>query len=218
MENTINALKEILKDFPSFWDGKEAILEMKNAGYNQWRQNEWIGFYFQYLCDKNLPKAGMCVPGTKFGRAEFDGNMFIDWDFKAHPIHNKEGKEITKLITNDLEATENTIKRNGKTGLIVAMGEAIFDDPTFMPFRSWHKDLKGGDSAYSLQNIARGASKRLYKTKFRVKSIDLYILDQHDLDKQGRFQEGMRNSNGNPRRPKLEVDLATISPVDRILF
>lgn len=216
MKDAVQSLSEILKEFPSFWDGKEAILEMKKAGYNQWRQNEWIGFYFQYLCDKHLPQAGMKIPGTKFGRAKFDGNMFIDWDFKAHPIHDKNGKEATKLIANDLEATESTINRNGNTGLIVAMGEATFDDPDSILFRSWHKNLKGGDSEYSLQNIARGASKRLYKTTFKVKSIRFYILDRHDLNEQGRFQEGMRNSNGNPRRPKVEIDLTAITPVHEI--
>lgn len=218
MKDTITALKEILKTFPTHWDGKEAILEMRDANYNQWRQNEWIGFYFQYLCDKNLPQAGMQIPGTKFGRAKFDGNMLIDWDFKAHPIHNKSGQRTTKLITNDLEATVDTVAQNSTTGLIVAMGEATFDDPVTMPFRAWHKDLKGGDSTYALQNIARGASKRLYKTQFQVESINFYLLSQRDLEQQGRFQEGMRNSNGNPRRPKLIIDLATISPVDEIRF
>lgn len=218
MDATIQSLSKILREFPSFWDGKEAILEMKEAGYNQWKQNEWIGFYFQYLCDKNLPQAGMKIPGTKFGRAKFDGNMSIDWDFKAHPIHNKNGRENTELIANDLEATESTISENGKTGLIVAMGEATFDDPTSMPFRSWHKDLKGGDSEYSLQNMARGARKRLYKTTFAVKSIRFYILNRHDLNEQGRFQEGMRNSNGNPRRSKVKIDLRTITPMSEIKF
>lgn len=218
MKNIIQLLSEVLKDFPPFWDGKEAILEMKEAGYNQWRQNEWIGFYFQYLCDKNLPQTGMEIPGARFGNATFDGNLLIDWDFKAHPIHDKNGRRATKLIANDLEATENTINENGNTGLIVAMGEATFDDPDSMPFRSWHKNLKGGDSAYSLQNIARGASKRLYKTAFEVKSIRFYILDRHDLDEQGRFQEGMRNSNGSPRRPKVELDLTTITPAHEIEF
>lgn len=218
MENVFKALKRELEIFPSFWDGKKAILEMKDAEYNQWRQNEWIGFYFQYLCDKNLPKVGMKVPGTKFGRAEFDGNLGIDWDFKVHPMYDKDGRKSTILIANDSEATEATVTKNGKTGLIVAMGEATFDNPNTMPFRAWHKKLKGGDSVYSLRNGARGASKRLYKTSFKVKLINFYILDRCELGKQGRFQEGMRNSNGKPRRPKIKVDLATIDPADRIIF
>ena len=38
-----------LIDIPKYWDGRESILEMKESGYPQWKQMEWIGFYFQTL-------------------------------------------------------------------------------------------------------------------------------------------------------------------------
>ena len=217
IQEITDTLAKILSTFPKFWKGKQAILEMKDNGYPHWRQNEWIGFYFQYLCDKNLAHTGMKIPGTKFGRAEFDGNLKIDWDFKAHPIFNKDGKKNDKLIVNDMEATTATLNTNGKVGLIVSQGIATFND-TDMTFRSWHKKLKGGDSAYSLSNIARGASKRLYKVAFEVKRIDIYILHKDDIAKQSSFQKGMRNSNGNPRRAKLQIDLSTITPAKTIIF
>lgn len=209
----ISALGEVLAKFPAYWDGKKAILTMQQEGYPHWKQNEWIGFFFQFLCDKYLkPIPGIQIPGTKYGRSEFDGHLVIDWDFKAHPLLNKNKKPSYELIANDMEATLLSLQQNQNIGLIVACGNATFDDEN-MSFRKWHKNLKGGDSAYSLANIARGAKKRLYKTAFSVKSINLYVLNQNDIDNQGRFQKGMRNSNGNPRREKLSIDLQSIKPV-----
>ncbi len=218
LNEAIMALEHVLTKFPAHWDGKESILKMKNEGYPHWRQNEWIGFFFQFLCDKYLKSIpGISIPGTKYGRSEFDGNLVIDWDFKSHPLLNKFGKPANELIANDMEATLLSLEENQKIGLIVACGYATFDDET-MSFRKWHKDLKGGDSAYSLANIARGAKKRAYKTAFAVQSINLYVLDRQDVHNQGSFQKGMRNSNGNPRREKLSIDLRSIQPVKQIQF
>lgn len=218
MNIDLDTLSDALSSFPKYWDGKTSILTMKDDNYPQWRQMEWIGFYFQYLCDNNLGSIGMEIPGKRYGRTSFDGFWIIDWDFKSHPIHNKEGKEVTTLIANDLEATIRTIEKFGCTGLIVACGEASFDNPDSMPFREWLTDLKGGESAYSLENRKRGASKRLYKTAFSLKYIDIYILDKESIEKQHLFQKGMRNSNGRPRRDKLSIDLESIAPVKRIFF
>jgi len=218
MNIDLDTLSDALSTFPKHWDGRTSILTMKDDNYPHWRQMEWIGFYFQYLCDNILASIGMKTPGNKYGRTDFDGFWKIDWDFKSHPIHNKDGKESTTLIANDLEATTKTIEQFGCTGLIVACGEASFDNPDTMPFREWLTDLKGGESDYSLENRKRGAKMRLYKTDFLLKYINIYLLDKESIDKQHLFQKGMRNSNGKPRRDKLSIDLTTITPVKRIFF
>ena len=68
----IEQLEKVLSQMPAEWDGRKAILEMRSAGYPHWKQMEWIGFYFQFLCDTKLPPI-MQVPGPKYGRVEFDG-------------------------------------------------------------------------------------------------------------------------------------------------
>lgn len=137
MNIDLDTLSDALSTFPKHWDGRTSILTMKDDNYPHWRQMEWIGFYFQYLCDNILASIGMKTPGNKYGRTDFDGFWKIDWDFKSHPIHNKDGKESTTLIANDLEATTKTIEQFGCTGLIVACGEASFDNPDTMPFREY---------------------------------------------------------------------------------
>lgn len=61
----INQIGEILKNIPKLWDGRESILEMKEVGYPHWRQMEWMGFYFQFLCGKLLSNI-MNIPGPKY--------------------------------------------------------------------------------------------------------------------------------------------------------
>jgi len=39
----ITIAKLLLADLPTEWDGKQSILELKNANFN-WRQMEWWGF------------------------------------------------------------------------------------------------------------------------------------------------------------------------------
>ena len=197
---------------------------MRDTKSQNWKQTEWFGFYFQELCKKWLVPIGMRCPGSKYGRTEFDGFFAkMDWDFKAHCIQNQKGTPQNTLICNDLEATTITIKKHGKTALLVANGVATYDDPSTMEFKMWVRELSGGEvSAYSMANMERGARSRLRKTSFRVTSIEVYLLGDttivQQLDELGDFQTGMRNSNGKPRRPKLQLNLTKMKPYLTVSF
>lgn len=39
-------LEKLLKKMPAVWNGRKAILEMRDADYPHWKQMEWIGFLF----------------------------------------------------------------------------------------------------------------------------------------------------------------------------
>lgn len=103
-------LEKLLAKMPVFWDGREAILGMRKANYRHWKQMEWIGFYFQFLCNAKLPPL-MKIPGPKHGRVEFDGFSEIPWDFKAHPNKNANGQDNKNVIVNDTIATREAIKK-----------------------------------------------------------------------------------------------------------
>ncbi|MFN7171103.1 MAG: hypothetical protein ACK4NT_07725, partial [Candidatus Omnitrophota bacterium] len=132
---------------------------MKEGGFNQLKQMEWIGFYFQFLCEKLLQNI-MTIPGPKYGNVKFDGLKKIPWDFKAHAINTSSHQ----IIVNDSEATANAIKDYGDVGLILAMGEVKYNDDK-RTFQKWHEELKGGKSKYELERIRRGAWSRLRKVE-----------------------------------------------------
>ncbi len=138
-ENFLNLAKEIsneFKEIPTHWDGRKSILEMKEAGFNQWKQMEWIGFYFQFLCEKLLQNI-MTIPGPKYGNVRFDGFKEMPWDFKAHAINTSHHQ----IIVNDSEATANAINDYCCVGLILAMGEVEYNDNQ-RTFQKWHENLR----------------------------------------------------------------------------
>ena len=212
----IEKLSELLSKMPAKWGGRKAILEMKNTGYPHWKQMEWIGFYFQFLCDTKLSSI-MEIPGPKYGRVEFDGFAEIPWDFKVHPEKNANGQESRSVIVNDRLATAQAITKFGGAGLILAIGEATYNDQD-RSFQIWHQELKGGISNYEKERILRKTPSRLRKTEFKLNEIDLILLDDTMVKKLSSFQEGFRNSDGSSRNAKVLLDLDNIKPVKVIRF
>ncbi len=203
----LETAKEIemrLKKVPKQWDGRSSILEMKDAGYPQWKQMEWIGFYFQFLCEKHLSDF-MEIPGPRYGNVRFDALKDIPWDFKAHAMNTS----THQIIVNDSEATANGIKDYGAVGLILALGKVLYNDEDGT-FQKWHEALKGGLSDYSLERIKRGAWSRLRKVPFDLQQISFIKITDNTLVKCGSFQRDFRNADGSPRREKVLLDLEKI--------
>ena len=198
---TAQEISKGFKNIPILCDGRKSILEMKEAGFNQWKQMEWIGWYFQFLCEKLL-KDAVKIPGPKYGNVQFDGFREIPWDFKAHAINTS----THQIIVNDSEATANAIKEFGCVGLILAMGEVKYNDDK-RTFQKWHEAFKGGKSKYELERIKRGAWSRLRKVEFKLEQISFIKIDDAVLVKCGSFQRDFRNAGGQPRREKVLLDL-----------
>jgi hypothetical protein len=201
---TSKRIGKILKKAPKIWDGRESILEMKNAGFPHWKQMEWIGFYFQFLCEQRLSGI-MEIPGPKYGNGRFDGFKEIPWDFKAHAMNTSSHQ----IIVNDSEATANAIGDYREVGLILALGKVLYNDED-RTFQRWHEDLKGGKSKYELERIRRGAWSRLRKVSFGLEQISFIRINDKTLIRCGSFQTDFRNSNGKPRRAKVLIDLEKV--------
>jgi hypothetical protein len=186
---------------PVQWSGKDVILEMKESGYPHWRQMEWIGFYFQFLCEQHL-KGLFQFQMPRYDKVSFDGFYKIPFDFKAHAINTSSHQ----IIVNDSAAISQGIREYGAVGLILALGEVVYND-TDRTFQQWHEELKGGLSKYTQNRIKRGAWSRLRKQSFALKQISLIEITDKTLIKCGSFQENFRNSDGRPRRKKVLLNL-----------
>ena len=199
-----------------FVDGKEAIMEMKNGGSRNWRQMEWIGFWFEFFVETQIqPTLGNTV-GPTYGKTTFDLQLSNVWDLKAHPNHLK------YLLLNDQQAVKSCIKEKGGVGFIVVDGLTEYDDEN-ETFKKWHDALKGKQSAYVKSRIARNAPPRRRKVSFQPKSIlGIWINSVDELNQGERdgwisgFQKDMRNSNGNPRRAKFKFDTTRIPAHNRV--
>lgn len=201
LNSRIISIRLALKRMPKRWSGKKAILEMKNGGSKHWRQMEWIGFYFEFLCGRFLRRVAK-MPGPKYGRTAFDAFDGIPWDFKAHATNTSSHG----IIVNDREAIVGAIKKYGHVGVILAVGDVVYNDEK-RTFQRWHQELKGGISKYEKERVRRGAWSRLRKVSFRLREVALIALSEESLKRTGSFQKDFRNSNGNLRRVKVSIDL-----------
>jgi len=190
-----------LSKLPLIWEGKKAILEMKKNDFNQWRQMEWMGWYFEYLCKKYLSDV-MEIPYQKrYGNVQFDAFLEFPWDFKSHAENS--GHHV---IVNDSEAAKTAISEFGHVGLIMAKGIVHYDAED-REFYKWHEKIKGGKSEFEKKRIERKAPSRRRKRKFDLKEIMFIEITEKTLVKCGTFQTGFINSNLKPRREKILLNL-----------
>ena len=201
--STCHVVHRALSQLPNFWDGKESVLFMRNHGCHNWRQMEWPGWFFQFQCERILSReCGFEIPGPAYGNVRFDGLSVIPWDFKVHTDNAGQAK----VPTNGYQEVMQALQQYGKVGFIIACGDAIFDDEN-ASFKAWHDSLKGETSAYEQERIRRGAPSRRRKAGFSFRSLEFIFVDPTTIQYCGRFQSGMRNSNGTPRLAKVMLDL-----------
>lgn len=208
----LNIALKALESLPSVWDGRAAILEMKEASY-QWRQMEWAGFYFEYLCAARL-RPEFTVPGETFGATSFDAKRSLNWDFKWHAIKS----HSHTCILNDKSAMEATISMYGEYGAIIALSDVEYNDVN-RTFQKWHSDLKGGLSRYERERRARTAVSRYRKTRATLAEIVFVRIAADDIPSLGTMRQG-RNADGAPRPEKYMMDLEAMDAlvVDRLVF
>jgi hypothetical protein len=210
-EEVMSLFDQLIKVLPKFVDGKKAILEMKDGGGRNWRQMEWIGFWFEFFLEKNLIPILGGTRGPTFGTTQFDFKKKFVWDLKAHP------SGTNNLILNDQNAIKNCVESEKGLGFIIISGIVKYDNG-MSEFKKWHDDLKGGTSTYEKERVARGAPSRRRKISFEPENlIALWFDDIGEINsavKDGwlkSFQTDMKNSNGMPRPAKFQFNLGGVS-------
>ncbi len=189
------------------WDGKACVLELMAADY-QWRQMEWIGWWFEFKALRILREgvggsAGPRLDSVKFDYA-VDGEV---WDFKTHPVRAKGSTGSAYL--NDEEAVDACLAHTGHIGWQIAVGTAVYDND-LCTFKHWHDTLKGGESDYVKEGRRAGRRSRRRKVSFRFEGVawfefrsaaELAAALQTGWFKRG-LQVGQQNADGSPRRAK----------------
>lgn len=202
--NDFSRVSAIIKDeISQDIDGKTAILEMKAAD-GQWKQMEWIGWYFEHFVENKVLEAVGGTVGPTYENTTIDLMLSSPWDLKVHPLDKK------AAILNDIEAINACIKQYGRLNYLLLEGNATYDDVK-QSFKRWHDSLKGEPSAYVKSGNAIGRRSRVRKTSFRPTRMLGICLDdktlRHGISSGAikRFQDGMKNSNGTKRRGKYQI-------------
>lgn len=136
---------------PDYWDGRQAVMEMRESGSTQWRQMEWAGFYFEeklrQILNEAHPTPPLGGPRVRFGSTVFDyASATRVWDAKAHTTMRRvlpdgvpyiDSKDAVAWL-NDAQAMRECVALQG-LGFIVVEGLSSFDSTD--EFKQWHKAL-----------------------------------------------------------------------------
>ena len=207
--DTVEKLRLASQNIPKAWDGRRAVLEMKNANYRHWRRREWQEFHFKFLCASHLDHI-VDMPGKKYSNTVFDAFQEISWDFKVDSIY----AETYSVTANDAEAIADTISNYGYYGIILAIGDMERDDEE-ASFKKWHDELRERTSNYETNRINSGIMSRTRKTAFVLEKIHFICFDSETLHQCcGLFQDRFGETDKNkPKRKEVRVDIGEIPNV-----
>lgn len=195
----VQKIAERLQGIPTSWDGKQSILELKNANF-QWKQMEWWAFYFEFLCRKVLSRE-FVFPGDRFYNVSFDMKGFCNFDLKSKAIKSDDHR----CILNDVSGTDKTIENYGVHGAIIALCDVEYNDVD-RTFQKWHSALKGGISDYEQERRTRTQVSRYRKTHATLTEILILKFEPYTIELLSTWKQG-HNSNGKPRPLKYMLDL-----------
>ena len=114
------ALLSALRDaLPEHMDGRTCVQQMLEAEYSQWAQDEWAGFYFEFV---GLPSLINTFGGgpREFGKTRFDYGLGHTWDLKVHMAASGTAP------LNDQDAMLAAVDAGG-VGFLVLTGEVEYD-------------------------------------------------------------------------------------------
>lgn len=192
---------EVRKARASFQDDK------KNAPQN-WRQMEWLGFYFEEQMKDSDHNSVVNGHGPRFGNVEIDSWIGDESnrkpvDIKFHSMNNAKGHAQVEVPLNDADAVNRCIEEHGVYYLLIAKADCQYD--TDESFKKWREELQGGAGKASLENAANGKVSRLRKTGADIREFSLYAITKDNMDKLGNFSQGTQHS-GAARNVKYSLN------------
>ena len=189
----------VIKTTPRHMNGVEAIIEMKEAEFSQWRATEWQGFYFEFKVRPELINALGGGP-KKIGSTSFDYALQRTWDMKVHSSVTKDGKKSgSSCLLNDALSMDQAAE-DGGIGLIILSGIPTYD----WDFTRWHKKFRSGSN--------EEPSKPL-KKEFHPERVDFIFIPTLERLKKALsnseityFKQG-HQPTGAPRKIKYSLNL-----------
>ena len=196
------------------WNGRSCVNEMREADHNQWKQIEWVGWYFEFVGLPAIINAHGGGP-EKIGRTTFDYVRNYVWDLKTHA---EEGVRVPgdfkrPAPLNDKAAMEECLSERGSLGFITLSGAASFEG--HVEFDNWHRALRGKASSMS-------TSPRRLKVAFKPICLEAYAFEGEcalqeacETGELRVFNQG-HQASGAPRNPKYQLNLGKARAAGRV--
>lgn len=201
-EEAMALLNALATAIPPVMDGVECIEEMRLAESTHWAQDEWAGFYFEFV---GLPTLVNTFGGgpIKYANTRFDYNLGHTWDLKLHTSQ----RPVAPL--NAVDAVDAVLASGRGLGFIVLSGLA----ERSMTFRGWRREHRAMHGKQPRKRNRPAAFQREAKSVVHPERLDAYYFsDLETLDaalhrKVLRVMRQGRQVSGHPRRPKYELSM-----------
>ena len=183
------------------WHGEKCVTEMRQAGYPHWAQEEWPGWYFEYLAVPRLVEALDGQP-LRLLNTTFDYSKRFIWDLKVHSSRDN------TVILNSVDSTREALDLGG-FGFIVLSADATYDDDG--SFKDWHREQRISAGKKSKPRTLERKYIRRSKSIVIPKRIDIFFApDAASMSTMpfGIMNQG-RHRTGAPRGPKYKVNINT---------
>jgi hypothetical protein len=200
LEQELEKISEVvMAKTPRYMDGVEAINEMKDAEFSQWRATEWQGFYFEFKVRPELINRLGGGP-KKIGSTSFDYALNRTWDMKVHSTSTRHGKKSNmNCALNDAESMQKAASQGG-FGLMILSGEPTYD----WDFTRWHKKFRSNSDE---------EPKKALKKSFESQRIDFFFIptllrleEALEIGELALFKQG-RQPTGEARKVKYSLNL-----------
>lgn len=197
------ALLAILRTaVPEHMDGRECVTEMLQAESTHWAQDEWRGWYFEFVGLPALINAFGGGPAA-VANTTFDYSLNQIWDLKCH------GDDSGNAILNSREAMDACLEHRG-VGLLVLSGTTVVDDGDF---RQWQRDLRIANGKIPKARTRPATSQRRSKRGFIPRRLDAFFIEDEDMlaallsnKTMGIMRQG-RQTDGTARREKYMLNV-----------
>ena len=203
-ERIIRALAAVS---PPVWDGRRCIEEMYDAGDTQWAQDEWKGFYLEYLASACTSLGGR-RNALRYGNTTIDYLWTRAWDFKSH------SDDDSVALLNDADAFDACVADTGGLGFVVVTGRRV----TTPDFRDWQRAFREERGKRRTPTRKQPRQKRYGTSQFTPTLAEAYYFSASDValarDQAALAVVGIghQTTSDKPRKPKYRLHLPKARP------
>lgn len=195
-------LSVLVEALPTYMDGRACVEQMLAAEDRHWAQDEWRGFYFEFV---GLPAMVNAFAGgpVVYANTSFDYRLGDVWDLKVH------GSSGRTAVLNDVGAVHARLDEGG-LGFLILTGVTDYDDGEF---RAWQMKFRADHGRTPRRRTTESRYTRRSKRGFTPTRLEaVHVPDRSGLDsalERGAINMMLqgRQASGDARKPKYALDL-----------
>lgn len=207
--------------FGQWLSALDAIKEMHDNNWHQWRQAEWAGWFLEYKFNKFTTERDLANKMRYVGSSlKREGDLDFDIRFEEENFYGDlKASDISKKITpgNDQDNLVECISRFGKFWYVIFEHETVKDSAQtgFEATKGRNKFIKSVDPTYDKDEMSYHS-----RMKNKVRFVRMSIIELNRIN----FREALldfhqgHQPDGSPRNLKFNIDKKVLENDNFVVF